>query len=144
MLLTLRFSEGPSPPMRPGESQSAQLERIYPGSWADTPILTLAPTCDGECRFVRVAGVLSPSRTRTCVALCWDRRPLRPGLTPRGLRSASIRVNATCLSGSYTAAPPAGCEPRMILKKQSPAISITDEDIRELTERFEVVYAVGD
>jgi hypothetical protein len=35
-------------------------------------------------------------------------------------------------------------ELRMILKNRSPAISITDEDIRELTGRFEVVYAVGD
>jgi hypothetical protein len=34
-------------------------------------------------------------------------------------------------------------ELQMILKNRSPAISITD-DIRELTERFEVVYAVGD
>jgi predicted nucleotidyltransferase len=34
-------------------------------------------------------------------------------------------------------------ELRMILKNRSPAISITDEDIRELTDRFEVVYAVG-
>ncbi len=32
----------------------------------------------------------------------------------------------------------------MILKNRSSAISITDEDIRELTERFEVVYAVAD
>ena len=35
-------------------------------------------------------------------------------------------------------------ELRMILKNRSPAISITDEDVRELTDRFEVVYAVGD
>ena len=35
-------------------------------------------------------------------------------------------------------------ELRMILKNRSPAISITDEDIRELTGRFEIVYAVGD
>jgi predicted nucleotidyltransferase len=35
-------------------------------------------------------------------------------------------------------------ELQMILKNRSPAISITNEDIRELTERFEVVYAVGD
>ena len=32
----------------------------------------------------------------------------------------------------------------MILKNRSPAISITDEDIRELTERIEVVYVVAD
>jgi hypothetical protein len=32
----------------------------------------------------------------------------------------------------------------MILKNRSSAISITDEDIRELTDRFEVVYAVAD
>jgi hypothetical protein len=31
----------------------------------------------------------------------------------------------------------------MILKNRSPAISITDEDIRKLTGRFEIVYAVG-
>jgi predicted nucleotidyltransferase len=35
-------------------------------------------------------------------------------------------------------------ELRMILKNGSPAISITDEDIRKLTARFDVVYAVGD
>lgn len=34
-------------------------------------------------------------------------------------------------------------ELRMFLKKRSPAISITGENVRELTERFEVVYAVG-
>ena len=36
------------------------------------------------------------------------------------------------------------CELRMILKNRSPAISITDEDIRKLTERIEVVYVVAD
>jgi predicted nucleotidyltransferase len=35
-------------------------------------------------------------------------------------------------------------ELRMILKNRSPAISITDEDIRKLTERFEVVYVIAD
>jgi predicted nucleotidyltransferase len=35
-------------------------------------------------------------------------------------------------------------ELRMILKNRSPAISITDEDIRKLTDRFQVAYAVGD
>ena len=35
-------------------------------------------------------------------------------------------------------------ELRMILKNRSPAISITNEEIRELTERFEVVHTVGD
>jgi len=35
-------------------------------------------------------------------------------------------------------------ELRMILKNRSTAISITDEDIRKLTDRFEVAYAVGD
>lgn len=35
-------------------------------------------------------------------------------------------------------------ELRMILKNRSSAISITDEDIRKLTDRFEVAYAVGD
>lgn len=34
-------------------------------------------------------------------------------------------------------------ELRMILKNRSGAISITDEDVRKLTDRFEVVYAVG-
>ena len=34
-------------------------------------------------------------------------------------------------------------ELRMILKNRSSAISITNEDIRELTERFNVVYTVG-
>ena len=32
----------------------------------------------------------------------------------------------------------------MILKNRSSAISITDEDIRKLTERIEVVYVVAD
>jgi hypothetical protein len=49
-------------------NQSAQLERIHPGSWADTTILTPVHRCAGECRFVRVTGVLDASRTRTCVA----------------------------------------------------------------------------
>ena len=35
-------------------------------------------------------------------------------------------------------------ELRMILKNRSSAISITNEDIRRLTERFEVVYIVAD
>jgi len=35
-------------------------------------------------------------------------------------------------------------ELRMILKNRSPAISITDEDIRKLTERIEIVYVVAD
>lgn len=35
-------------------------------------------------------------------------------------------------------------ELRMILKNRSPAISITDEDIREPIDRLEIVYAVGD
>ena len=39
---------------------------------------------------------------------------------------------------------PAGVELRIILRNRSPVISITGEDIRKLTERFEVVYAVGD
>jgi len=34
-------------------------------------------------------------------------------------------------------------EVRMILKNRSPAISITDEDIRKLTDRIEVVYSVA-
>jgi len=32
----------------------------------------------------------------------------------------------------------------MILKNRSPVISITDEDISKLTDRFEIVYAVGE
>lgn len=35
-------------------------------------------------------------------------------------------------------------ELRMFLKNRSLAIRITDEDIRQLTDRFEVVYAVSD
>jgi predicted nucleotidyltransferase len=35
-------------------------------------------------------------------------------------------------------------ELRMILKNRSTAVSITDEDVRKLTDRFEVAYAVGD
>ena len=35
-------------------------------------------------------------------------------------------------------------ELRMILKNRSSAISITEEDIRRLTKRFKVVYAIGD
>src|SRR6266702_5459814 len=54
---------------RVSTDQSAQLERIHPGSWADTTILTPVPRCAGECRFVRVARVLDASWTRTCVAL---------------------------------------------------------------------------
>ncbi|HEX9514804.1 MAG TPA: hypothetical protein VF940_01365 [Streptosporangiaceae bacterium] len=35
-------------------------------------------------------------------------------------------------------------ELRMILKNRSAAISITGEDIRKLTDRYEIVYVVGD
>src|ERR1022692_1526140 len=35
-------------------------------------------------------------------------------------------------------------ELQMILKNRSPAISITSEDISKITDRFEIVYAVGD
>jgi predicted nucleotidyltransferase len=35
-------------------------------------------------------------------------------------------------------------ELRMILKNRSPAISITDEDVRQLTDRFKVVYTARD
>jgi hypothetical protein len=35
-------------------------------------------------------------------------------------------------------------ELRMILKNRSSAISITDEDVRKLTDRFEIAYAVSD
>ena len=35
-------------------------------------------------------------------------------------------------------------ELRMILKNRSSALSITDEDVRKLTDRFEIVYAVGE
>jgi predicted nucleotidyltransferase len=35
-------------------------------------------------------------------------------------------------------------ELRMILKNRSVAISITDEDVRKLTDRYEIVYVVGD
>ncbi len=35
-------------------------------------------------------------------------------------------------------------ELRMILKNRSSALSMTDEDVRKLTDRFEVVYAVGE
>ena len=54
---------------RVSTDQSAQLERIHPGSWADKTILTPVPRCAGECRFVRVARVLDVSWPRTCVAL---------------------------------------------------------------------------
>jgi hypothetical protein len=64
--------------------QSAQLERIHPGSWADTTILTPVPRCAGECRFVRVTGVLDASWTRTCVALVFRSSPGQPSrLHPR-------------------------------------------------------------
>ena len=55
--------------------QSAQLERIHPGSWADTTILTPVPRCAGECRFVRVARVLDASWTGLVLLLCWPQRP---------------------------------------------------------------------
>jgi predicted nucleotidyltransferase len=35
-------------------------------------------------------------------------------------------------------------ELRIILKDRSPAISITDEDVSNLTDRFKVIYSVGD
>jgi predicted nucleotidyltransferase len=35
-------------------------------------------------------------------------------------------------------------ELRMVLKNRSPAISITNEDISKLTDRFEIVYAVDE
>lgn len=35
-------------------------------------------------------------------------------------------------------------ELRMILKNRSPVISITDEDVSRITDRFEIVYTVSD
>ena len=35
-------------------------------------------------------------------------------------------------------------ELRMVLKNRSPAISITDEDIREFTDCFEIIYAISE
>jgi len=48
---------------------------------ADAPILTPVPRCAGECRFVRVARVLDPSQTRTCVALV-SAAEARPAVAP--------------------------------------------------------------
>jgi hypothetical protein len=48
--------------------QSAQLTRIDAGHWACMPILAIVPPCAGECRLVRVTGVLIFANSRTCVA----------------------------------------------------------------------------
>jgi hypothetical protein len=41
-----------------------------------TASLAGVPTCAEECRFVRVIGVLGPSRTQACVALVLARAAL--------------------------------------------------------------------
>jgi len=39
--------------------------------------LTAVPVCIGECRSVRVTGVLDASRNLLVLALCWLLHPLR-------------------------------------------------------------------
>ena len=65
----------------PKLASRALLRRIEPGSRTDIPILTPVPRCAGECRFVRVARVLGPSRIRTCVALVLA-AAARPAVAP--------------------------------------------------------------
>ena len=97
--------------------QSAQLERIHPGSWADTTILTPVPRCAGECRFVCVTGVLDASWTRTCVALVLaaaapvSRRacPPDPALSHRHARPPAALVNAGDFAPHAGSCPKTGC-----------------------------------
>ena len=48
--------------------ESVQFTRINAGQQAYTLILAIVPPCAGECRLVRVTGVLIFANARTCVA----------------------------------------------------------------------------
>ena len=67
-LSTFRFSEGLSPtaehPLHAPESPIDLHTGLLRGCGSS---LAGVPTCAAECRFVRVMGVLDPSRTRGCV-----------------------------------------------------------------------------
>jgi len=90
--------------------QSAQLTRIDAGHWAYMPILAIVPPCAGECRLVRVTGVLIFANARTCVAC------VLPAAGPLGQRvGARLRTGGPG-SGSKTscrdypsASRPSGC-----------------------------------
>jgi len=67
----------------PGSSQfpgkeSAQVTRIGADHLACRPILAVVPPCAGECRLVRVTGVLIFVNGRTCVAFVLRSRPAQP------------------------------------------------------------------
>jgi hypothetical protein len=69
-LSTFRFSEGLSSTREPRSDTAPQPVYQHSGlSGACGSSLAGGPTCAGECRFVRVIGVLDASRARTCVAL---------------------------------------------------------------------------
>jgi hypothetical protein len=48
--------------------ESSHVTRIDAGQWAYTLILAIVPPCAGECRLVRVIGVLIFANAQTCVA----------------------------------------------------------------------------
>jgi hypothetical protein len=50
------------------DKESVQFTRINAGQRAYTLILAIVPPCAGECRLVRVTGVLIFANARTCVA----------------------------------------------------------------------------
>ncbi len=76
--------------------QSAQLTRIGAGHWAYMPILAIVPPCAGECRLVRVAGVLIFANSRTCVAC------VLPAAGPLGHRAGARLRTGGLAQGSKT------------------------------------------
>ena len=61
--------------------ESAQVTRIGADYLACRSILAIVPPCAGECRLVRVTGVLIFVNSRTCVALVLlPSRPAQPSL----------------------------------------------------------------
>ena len=75
-LSTFRFSEGLSSTRVPPFDAAPQPVYQHSGlSGACGSSLAGVPTCAGECRLVRVTGVLASWDDRTCVALVLARRP---------------------------------------------------------------------
>jgi hypothetical protein len=76
-------------------------------SGACRSILAAAPTCAGECRFVRVVPVLIFSSGTSCVVLCWrkalvdrvfwaPRATSRPVWSPQSARRPQLRRERRC------------------------------------------------
>ena len=97
--------------------ESAQLTRIDAGRWARMPILAIVPPCAGECRLVRVNGVLIFANSRTCVACVFPQQAcVFPAAGPPGHRAGARLPTGGLARGSKTncrdypsASRPSGC-----------------------------------